>query len=88
MCGEEGELRAQGDANPVQGAFAPDREVGQGSLQLGCATGQHRGEQTALRVEIVKQQLLVDARPPRNLLYTRAVKPAPRELFAGRGDDS
>src|SRR6267378_1913601 len=87
MRGEEVELRAQSHANPVQGAVALGREVGQGPLQLGCAAGEYRREQSALRVEIVKQQLLVHPCSACDLVHTRSVEPPTREFLAGRSDD-
>jgi hypothetical protein len=48
---------------------------------------EHGLKQPALGMEVVEQQLLVDAGPPDDLLDTRAREAPPGELFAGGGDD-
>src|SRR2546430_12756619 len=88
MPRQEIELRAEGDTDPVQGTFAPGREVGQRLLELGRTVGEHRRGQATLGVEVVEQQLLVHPCPPRDLLHPRAVETATRELLTSRGDES
>jgi hypothetical protein len=87
MRGQEIELGAEGDTDPVQRSVAPRGEVGQGLLELRRTAGEHGGEQTAFGVKVVEQQLLVHACPARDLVYARAVEPTTRELLAGRCDD-
>ncbi len=87
MRRQEVELSAEGGANPVQRAVAPRREVGERLLELCRAAGEYGGKEAAFGMEVVKQQLLVHAGPPRDLIHTRAVEPPMRELFAGCGDD-
>ena len=87
MCCQEVELSAEGDTDPVQGAVAPRRQVGQRLLELCRTAGEHGREQAAFGVEVVEEQLLVHRGAPGNLIHARAVEPAPRELLLGRGDN-
>jgi hypothetical protein len=60
----------------------------EGTLQLTRGLREHRLEEPALRVVVVKQQLLVDAGALGNLVDTRAGVAALGELLAGGGNDA
>ena len=88
MVREEIELSDEGLLDAGERSAPP---VGEGSkclFQLCGAAGQHGVEQPALGVEVVEQQLLVDAGPPRDLVHASTLEPTPRELVLGGGDDS
>ena len=87
MVGEEVELLPERGPNPVEGIPAGDGQLAERPLELGGALAKHGRKQPALRVEVVKQQLLVHTGPARDPGYARTVEAVLRELFARRGDD-
>ena len=88
MVGEEVELLPERGPNSVEGILAGDGQLAQRTLELGGALAKHGRKQPALRVEVVKQQLLVHARPAGDPGNPRAVKAVPGKLLAGRGDNA
>jgi hypothetical protein len=88
MRGEEIELRRERGAQTLQGAVTVEGNIGQRPLELGRATGEDGPEQPALRVEVVKQQLLVHPGAPGDLIHSRAVEAAAGKLRLRCRDDA
>ena len=88
MAGEEVELQRERGANAVEGIPTGDGEIAERPLEVRGALAEHGGKQAALRVEIVKQQLLVHAGAARNPGDSRAFEAVPGKLFAGCGDNA
>src|SRR6267378_2144992 len=84
MTGEKLELGLQREPQALERPTGGKRQASKCSFQLTGGLGEHRLEEAALRVVVVEQQLLVDARPSRDLLDARARKATPRKLLAGR----
>src|SRR5438445_6698951 len=81
-------LRLQGRPDALERSRFGGGDRGERLLELGGAPCQHRAEQAALRMEVVEQQLLVDPGAPGNLIHSRALEAAARELLARRRDDA
>src|SRR5206468_2610973 len=88
MGGEVLKLRFQGDPDALERPLLRRGDRGERLLQLGGAAHEHRAEQTALRVEVVEQELLVDPGASRDLVHPRALEAAARELLARRRNDA
>src|SRR5207247_13318 len=88
MGGEVLKLRFQGDPDALERPLLRRGDRGERLLQLGGAAHEHRAEQTALRVEVVEQELLVDPGASRDLVHPRALEAAARELLARRRHDA
>ena len=83
MSREEFELRGERDPKPLE--RPPDwiRQFPPRRLQLAGRLCQHRLEETAFRVEVVEQELLVDAGQARDLIDSRTGETPLGKLFAG-----
>lgn len=88
MGGERVELRGERGADALAGTVVCGRGVAERVLELCRPAGKYGAKQAALRVEVVEQQLLVDARPARDVVDPRAVEAAPGELFPCGRDDT
>src|SRR6267378_2617616 len=84
MTGEKLELGLQREPQALERPTGGKRQASKCSFQLTGGLGEHRLEEAALRVVVVEQQLLVDARPSRDLLDARARKASPGKLLARR----
>jgi hypothetical protein len=85
---EKLELGLEREPQALERAAWWKRQPRQCALELTRRLGEDGLKETAFGVVVVKQQLLVDGRPPRDLLDARAREAAPGELFAGCHNDT
>lgn len=88
MGGEEVELRGERGADALSWTVAGGGEVAERVLELGRPAGKYGAKQATLGMEVVEQQLLVDARPAGDVVDPRSFEAASGELFAGSRDDT
>src|ERR1700694_4293 len=88
-CGGQNlELGLEDTPQPLQRAAPRQCEDRQGGFELAGGLSEHRLEEAALRVVVVKEQLLVDPRAPGDLIYPGTREPALGELFPRRSANS
>jgi hypothetical protein len=87
MSGEKLELRSERESEPLERPAGRRGQVRQRRFQLAGRLRQHGLEEAAFRVEVVEEELLVDARPPGDLVDARAREATPGKLFASSGEN-